>query len=69
MVDGVPRVGLTSQQLQRVALATGSARKCSRRDLPAAMAQGATGGTTVAATMWLAAKAGRLALAAIELMV
>ena len=36
----------------------GGVRKCSVRDLPVALAQGAWGGTTVAATAWAAARAG-----------
>jgi pseudouridylate synthase len=57
ILDGVPHVGLEPDQLQRLARAD-SALKLSVRDLPVAIAQGATGGTTVAATSWLAAQAG-----------
>jgi pseudouridine-5'-phosphate glycosidase len=57
ILDGVPHVGLEPDQLQRLARAE-DALKLSVRDLPVAVAQGATGGTTVAATSWLAAQAG-----------
>jgi pseudouridine-5'-phosphate glycosidase len=57
MLDGVPRIGLESAQLDRLA-STDGALKLSARDLPVAMAQRATGGTTVAATTLLASRAG-----------
>lgn len=57
VLDGVLRVGLTPAQLQDIASRTG-AEKASRRDLAAAVAQRQTAGTTVAATMFLAARAG-----------
>jgi pseudouridine-5'-phosphate glycosidase len=57
ILDGVPHVGLEPDQLQRLARAE-DALKLSVRDLPVAVARGATGGTTVAATSWLAAQAG-----------
>jgi pseudouridylate synthase len=57
MLDGVPHVGLESAQLDRLA-STDGALKLSARDLPVAMAQRATGGTTVAATTLLASRAG-----------
>ena len=50
-------VGLTDQQLEDLA-ARKAARKCSVRDLPVALAQKNYGGTTVAATMMLAHRAG-----------
>ena len=56
LVDGVPRVGLDGTALER--LASGDVAKASRRDLPALAAAGATAGTTVAATMYLAHLAG-----------
>lgn len=57
VVDGVLRVGLSDDE--RAALAqTTDARKVSRADLGYAIAQGLTGGTTVAATMIGAALAG-----------
>jgi pseudouridylate synthase len=57
MLDGVAHVGLEADELQRLA-GTEAALKLSARDLPVAMAQGATGGTTVAATALLATQAG-----------
>ena len=57
MLDGVPHVGLEAEGLERLA-GSDAAVKLSVRDLPVAMAQGTTGGTTVAATALLAAQAG-----------
>jgi pseudouridine-5'-phosphate glycosidase len=57
VLDGVLRVGLTEAQLKDIAGRKGAA-KASRRDLAAAVARGQTAGTTVAATMFLAARAG-----------
>jgi pseudouridylate synthase len=57
MLDGVPHIGLEADELERLA-ETDSVLKLSARDLPVAMAQGATGGTTVAATSLLASRAG-----------
>ncbi|HMP96614.1 MAG TPA: pseudouridine-5'-phosphate glycosidase [Kiritimatiellia bacterium] len=57
LLDGQCRVGLPSDALDRLA-AMSDARKCSVRDLPIAIARGECGGTTVAATMFLAHAAG-----------
>jgi pseudouridine-5'-phosphate glycosidase len=57
MLDGVAHIGLEADQLERLAGSEG-ALKLSARDLPVAIAQGATGGTTVAATALLASRAG-----------
>ncbi|MET8688730.1 pseudouridine-5'-phosphate glycosidase [Streptomyces sp. NPDC004732] len=57
VLDGVPRVGLTKDQLQRVAHDDGI-RKLGHRDLPLAVATAASGATTVSATALLAARAG-----------
>jgi pseudouridylate synthase len=57
IIDGVPKVGLTAAEVERVA-ADESAVKVSARDIAIAMARKVTGGTTVAATSVLAAKAG-----------
>jgi pseudouridine-5'-phosphate glycosidase len=57
IIDGVPKVGLTAAEVERVA-ADESAIKVSARDIGIAMARKATGGTTVAATSVLAVKAG-----------
>lgn len=57
VVDGRLRVGLDDAALERLAASTGVA-KASRRDLAALLAAGATAGTTVAATMFAAHRAG-----------
>ncbi len=57
LVDGRVRVGLDGQALDRLA-GGGDVAKASRRDLPLLCARGATAGTTVAATMYLAHLAG-----------
>ena len=57
LVDGVPKVGLPPQDLERIA-AEESVVKVSSRDIGIAMARKVTGGTTVAATSMLAARAG-----------
>ncbi len=57
VLDGVVRIGVESDQLEALAGAD-SALKLSARDLPVAIARGASGGTTVAATALLASQAG-----------
>ena len=57
LIAGEPRVGLSGEELARLG-SDRTARKVSLRDLPLALAQGASGGTTVAATMYLAHRAG-----------
>ena len=57
VVDGVPVVGLTAAEVERLCTADGVV-KVSVRDLPIARAKGLDGGTTVAATAWLAHRAG-----------
>jgi pseudouridylate synthase len=57
LVDGVARIGLTPAELDRVA-ADDSVVKVSSRDIAVAVARKVTGGTTVAATSVLAARAG-----------
>jgi pseudouridine-5'-phosphate glycosidase len=57
VLDGAPHIGLESDELVRVA-GSPELRKLGRRDLPVAMALGASGATTVSATAWLAAAAG-----------
>jgi len=57
VLDGVPRVGLTAAQLEDIASRAGAA-KASRRDLSVVVARRGTAGTTVAATLFLAARAG-----------
>ena len=57
LIDGVPKIGLAPDELERIA-ADKSAVKISSRDIAIAMARKVTGGTTVAATSVLAARAG-----------
>jgi pseudouridine-5'-phosphate glycosidase len=57
VIDGTPHVGLEPDQLDELAAAD-SPLKLSVRDLPVAVANGTSGGTTVAATAWLASQAG-----------
>ncbi|MDO0928220.1 pseudouridine-5'-phosphate glycosidase [Streptomyces sp. TG1A-8] len=57
VLDGRPRVGLDEDQLERIAGGDGI-RKLGHRDLPPAVAVGASGATTVSATAQLAALAG-----------
>ncbi|MFF5251707.1 pseudouridine-5'-phosphate glycosidase [Streptomyces leeuwenhoekii] len=57
VLDGRPHVGLTGRQVERVANEDGI-RKLGHRDLPLAVARGASGATTVSATALLAARAG-----------
>ncbi len=57
MIDGIAHIGVESGQLEQLAGAE-SALKLSARDLPVAIARGASGGTTVAATALLASQAG-----------
>ncbi|MEV7318637.1 pseudouridine-5'-phosphate glycosidase [Streptomyces sp. NPDC093970] len=57
VLDGRPHVGLAKGQLERVANED-KIRKLGHRDLPLAVAAGASGATTVSATAQLAALAG-----------
>lgn len=57
VLNGAPRIGLSGPELDALA-ADRTARKVSLRDLPLALAEGGNGGTTVAATMYLAHRAG-----------
>lgn len=57
VVAGAARVGLTAAELEHFCTAAG-VLKLSTRDLPLAVANGRDGATTVAATMWLARRAG-----------
>ncbi len=56
VLDGVPTVGLSSQELERIA--TEDIDKASVRDLPVVIGKGISGATTVASTASLAALAG-----------
>jgi pseudouridine-5'-phosphate glycosidase len=53
VVGGVPSIGLESDELERF-LRRDGVRKVSARDVPSAVAQGADGATTVAASIMLA---------------
>jgi pseudouridine-5'-phosphate glycosidase len=57
VVHGTPTVGLTPDELERF-LRRDGVRKVSARDIPAAMATGSDGATTVAASLLLASNAG-----------
>jgi pseudouridylate synthase len=57
LIDGVPKVGLNAHDLERIATDE-SVVKVGSRDIAIAMARKVTGGTTVAATSVLAARAG-----------
>ncbi|MER8000457.1 pseudouridine-5'-phosphate glycosidase [Streptomyces sp. NPDC095613] len=57
VLDGRPHVGLSGEQLERVAQ-DDSVRKLGQRDLAPALALRASGATTVSATAFLAARAG-----------
>ena len=57
VLDGRPHVGLGKEQVERVAGEDGI-RKLGHRDLPLAVARGASGATTVSATALLAERAG-----------
>ncbi|WP_327288045.1 pseudouridine-5'-phosphate glycosidase [Streptomyces sp. NBC_01198] len=57
VIDGVPRVGLTKGEVERVAQDP-DMRKLGFRDLAPAMAAGVSGATTVSGTAFLAARAG-----------
>lgn len=57
IIDGKAHIGLSNDTLVRLA-ADRDARKVSLRDFPIVLAQGHNGGTTVAATMYLAHRAG-----------
>ena len=57
VIDGVPVVGLSPAEMEHLCTA-GDVVKVSVRDLPIARAKGLDGGTTVAATAWLAHRAG-----------
>jgi len=59
IINGVIKVGITKQEIEFLAkLPSDKVRKCSRRDLPIALAQKDNASTTVAGTMIIAHKAG-----------
>jgi len=57
IIGGIIHVGLDAASLEYLAQAS-NVRKVSRRDLPIVVAHKGDGATTVAATMWIAARAG-----------
>ncbi|HEX5833754.1 MAG TPA: pseudouridine-5'-phosphate glycosidase, partial [Pyrinomonadaceae bacterium] len=57
IVNGRLCTGLTGEQLSSLAN-DNDVRKISKRDIPIAVAQKWTGGTTVSATLWIAQRAG-----------
>lgn len=57
IVKGQLCIGLTDKQLRSLANDS-DVRKISKRDIPIAVARQWTGGTTVSATLWIAARAG-----------
>jgi pseudouridylate synthase len=62
VIEGAIRVGLTAAHLERL-LRTPEVEKCATRDLPRIVAGGGLGATTVAATAFVAARAGIRVLA------
>lgn len=58
IMDGEFKVGVTAEDLERLARVGGKAAKASRRDVAALLAAGEIAGTTVATTMMAAAWAG-----------
>lgn len=63
VLDGQPHIGLSGRELAWLASPNRAFRKISLRDLPIAAAERSSGGTTVAATMHLAQRAGIQVLA------
>lgn len=58
ILDGVPRVGLSSEELERLASLGPKARKTARRDIAHVVATKGNGATTVSATMVFASMVG-----------
>ncbi|HEX6362057.1 MAG TPA: pseudouridine-5'-phosphate glycosidase [Albitalea sp.] len=58
IVDGRLKAGLAREQVEALARAGAGVAKASRRDIPVLVARGATGATTVAATLVIARLAG-----------
>jgi pseudouridylate synthase len=58
VIDGVPRIGLTDEELERVAKDGDRFKKAGAADLPVSIASGGCAATTVSATAFLAAPAG-----------
>uniref|UniRef100_A0A0E0LWM2 Pseudouridine-5'-phosphate glycosidase n=1 Tax=Oryza punctata TaxID=4537 RepID=A0A0E0LWM2_ORYPU len=58
ILDGVPHVGLSSEQLKSLAVNGRQFQKTARRDIAHVVASGGNGATTVSATMFFAHKVG-----------
>ena len=58
IINGVPTVGCSREEIEHLGKAGLSVTKVSRRDIPIVIAKGQNGATTVASTMILAEKAG-----------
>ncbi len=58
IIEGVPTIGCSREEIERLGKAGLSATKVSRRDIPVVVANGLNGATTVAGTMILADMAG-----------
>ncbi len=58
IIDGQMVVGLTNEEIQKLAYDGQNAIKTSRRDIPIIISQKKTGATTVSATMFIASLAG-----------
>lgn len=58
ILDGKLKVGLSHKDIARIGQEQDKVIKVSRRDIPFVLAAGSMGATTVAATMFIAAKAG-----------
>ena len=58
VIDGMPKAGLTEDELQLLSDPEHDVMKLSRRDLPLALSKGYHGATTVATTMMIAAAVG-----------
>lgn len=55
ILDGTPCIGLSIEELERLAILGTRAQKTARRDIAHVVAQGGNGATTVSATMFFAA--------------
>ena len=58
IINGMPTVGCSKEEIEHLGKAGLSVTKVSRRDIPIVVAKGENGATTVASTMILAEKAG-----------
>nr|GMD24749.1 Pseudouridine-5'-phosphate glycosidase [Ipomoea batatas] len=58
ILDGIPCIGLSMEELERLAILGSKARKTARRDIAHVVATKGNGATTVSATMFFASMAG-----------